>query len=833
MLPARGCLRGRAAWRLLDCALLEWIAESWVGKHMKLFNTLTRRKEEVVPLRPGHIRMYSCGPTVYRYIHIGNLRTFTMADWLRRALMHEGLAVLQVKNITDVGHMRQERLDRGEDKLISQARQEGRTAADIAAFYTEAFHEDERRLNILPAQIFPRATQHIQEMITLTKALEERGLAYSAGGNVYFDVQRFPYYGTLSGNQIEAVAVGVHEGDDSAKHNPEDFPLWKAAEPGREMAWESPWGRGFPGWHIECSAMALRYLGMQFDIHTGGVDNIFPHHENELAQSEGFTGRRWVSYWVHAQHLLTDGLKMAKSTGNAYTLDEILARGFEPMALRYLFTTAHYRHRLNFTFGALTAAQTTLRRLRAAVRRIEVEALGTPAEARLDSLRSAFDAAIADDLNLPRAMAVVWNLLRRPPDGVGRAEQCALLREWDMLLGLRLFEEEAAPATLELQEPIRRTIAARVAARRAGNYIFADELRAQIEAAGLALTDLPGDTRAYRHDLGRSAQLLTSSREAPDRAEQPARFTWSINLIARNNHDDLQRCLASIARNASGQRIQVVVIDNGSTDETLPFLQELSRQPSLPVSGQESIPVEVLFADHNLGFAGGRNATTRASEGRFVVLLDTSIELAGDIWAPLQAALEDPSVGVAGPYGLTTRDLREFEEAQGPDVDAVEGYLLAYRRELLTQIGPLDEKFRFYRLADIHWSFFIKACGLRAVALPEVAAQLIKHPHREWYSLTPEEQAAKSKKNYDLFRKRWHHGESLLVANMAASQRWASHDDRRHLDAIHTHSPDELPPPGRLHTHPHRHLADHEHAHPHYHDSLVESPEPEQDAVSG
>src|ERR1700731_1154205 len=277
---------------------------------MRIYNTLTRRLEEITPREMGKIGMYSCGPTVYRYIHIGNLRTFTMADWIRRTFEYRGYDVLHIKNITDVGHMRQEMLDRGEDKMIAQARKEGKTSAQIAQFYTEAFHADELALNILPAHVFPRATQHVAEMIEIIEGLLNKGVAYVAGDNIYFDVKRFPAYGKLSGNLLESLLEGVRDVPDSNKHNREDFALWKAPEPGREMVWESPWGRGFPGWHIECSAMSMKYLGRCFDLHTGGVDNVFPHHEDEIAQSEAFTGEPYVNYWVHAQHLLADGQKM-------------------------------------------------------------------------------------------------------------------------------------------------------------------------------------------------------------------------------------------------------------------------------------------------------------------------------------------------------------------------------------------------------------------------------------------------------------------------------------------------------------------------------------------
>ncbi|TMC81408.1 MAG: cysteine--tRNA ligase, partial [Chloroflexi bacterium] len=227
---------------------------------MRIYNTLSRSIEEIVPIESGKIKMYSCGPTVYRYIHIGNLRTFTMADWIRRDFEYRGLEVLHVKNITDVGHMRQEAVDRGEDKILAQARKEGKTSLEIAQFYTEAFHDDEAKLNILPASIFPRATQHIPEMIAIIAGLLAKGIAYEVNGYIYYDIKRFPGYGKLSGNQLENMLAGVREGVDTDRHNPEDFPLWKPAEEGREMAWDSPWGRGFPGWHIECSAMSIKYL---------------------------------------------------------------------------------------------------------------------------------------------------------------------------------------------------------------------------------------------------------------------------------------------------------------------------------------------------------------------------------------------------------------------------------------------------------------------------------------------------------------------------------------------------------------------------------------------
>ena len=331
---------------------------------LRIYNTLSKRVEEVTTIESQVVRMYTCGPTVYRYAHIGNLRTYLMADWIRRVLQGQGYKITQIKNITDVGHMRQEMLDTGGDKVILAALAEGKTPQQIANFYAQAFHEDEHTLNILQATHFPRATDHIQDMIAIIQRLFDNGCAYRAGDNVYFDVSKFSDYGKLSGNIQEGLMAGVRAEVDPLKRDPRDFTLWKGAEPDREMKWDSPWGEGFPGWHIECSAMSTKYMGEQLDIHTGGVDNIFPHHEGEIAQSEAAFGVRYVRHWVHGQHLLADGVKMAKSAGNEFILDDLEQKGFDPLAFRYLCMTVRYRHRMNFTFSSLRGAERALTGLR-------------------------------------------------------------------------------------------------------------------------------------------------------------------------------------------------------------------------------------------------------------------------------------------------------------------------------------------------------------------------------------------------------------------------------------------------------------------------------------
>ena len=342
---------------------------------LRLRNTLTRHVDPVEPLEPGRVRMYTCGPTVYRYAHVGNLRSNLLADLIRRTLLYHGLEVFHVKNITDVGHLRDEGFDRGADPMLVQAGLESKTPAEIAAAYEAAFHADEALVNILPAHVFPRATEHIEEMLRLAEALQDAGYAYATPErNVYYDVAAFEGYGRLSGNTLADLRAG-HRGDiEPDKRDPADFALWKAAGPGRLLKWPTPrWGEGFPGWHLECSAMAMRYLGPRFDIHTGGIDNVFPHHEDEIAQSAPIVGDVPARHWVHGEFLLMDGRKMAKSAGNFQRVTELVDRGVDPLAFRYLLLTSRYARKLEYSDRSLGAAGAALESLRAGLR-----ALGAP-----------------------------------------------------------------------------------------------------------------------------------------------------------------------------------------------------------------------------------------------------------------------------------------------------------------------------------------------------------------------------------------------------------------------------------------------------------------------
>jgi len=715
---------------------------------MQLYNTLSRRKQEFHPLKPGEVSIYSCGPTVYRNVHIGNLRTYLMADWLRRTLEARGLRVKHVKNITDVGHMRQEMLDRGEDKVIAAALAAGKTPQQIAEDYTQSFLHDEAALNIEPAHVFPKATEHVSHMVALIERLIERGMAYEVEGNVYFAVERFPEYGKLSGNTGESLLEGVRAEADPHKRDPRDFALWKAAEPGRSVKWPSPWGEGFPGWHIECSAMSIHHLGEQFDIHTGGVDNIFPHHEDEIAQSEGALRHPVVRYWVHGQHLLVDGLKMAKSTGNSYTLADLTSRGFDPLAFRYLCATVHYRHRLNFTFESLRAAAFGLNRLRQEAFLAAETADGDAGEGSEWERR--FWEALDDDLHLPKALAVVWELLRSDTAPGGKAR---LLRRFDQVLGLDLV-----PARVELPAPLRLAVDERQRLREQADFGGADRLREQIERDGLEVRDTRnGPLVAPRlPPPPERIESLHSSGDVPYRLDEPDQLEFTLILTARDDLANVRRSVESALRQAPAEDVELIVVDNGSTDGTGDWLEEAQRRdPRL----------RVIRCDHNLGTGAARNVALKQARGRFVVLLDTSIEVTGDILSSLAEALVDPEVGVVGAIGVRTEDLREFEDAPGPEVDAVEGYLMAFRRERVREVGLMDEKFRFYRHLDLDYSFAFRERGYRnriVAGLP-----LRRHTHSDWERTPPEERDRLSKRNFYRFLKKHGHRKDLLLAHAA------------------------------------------------------------------
>jgi cysteinyl-tRNA synthetase len=468
------------------------------AKPMYLYNTLTRSKELFQPLNPPRVSIYNCGPTVYRDIHIGNFRAFMTTDWLRRVLEYNGYEVLLVRNITDVGHLQNDTEERGEDRLEHEARTTGRSAYEIADHYTRQYLADEAELNILPAHINPKATNHIPEMQVMTEKLLEKGLAYAVDGNVYYDVSRFPNYGQLSGNTVENLRAGGHGRQQMEiaedKDAPEDFALWKHGEASRQMNWPSPWGIGFPGWHIECSAMSTKYLGEQFDIHTGGIDLVFPHHEDEIAQSQGASGKQPVQFWVHNEFLIFGNLKMSRSQGNVVLVSTLKERGIDPMAYRYLLLTAHYRSKLNFTDESIAAAQNGLNNLRADLAALPDADTGDVQKGwsgEAERVRDAFHTAINDDLELPTALSITREVARNSK--IEPAERRRLILDFDRVLGLRLDTVETKKPRV-ISDEVRALVRERDEARAARAWQRSDQLRDELIALGFEVRDTPGGT---------------------------------------------------------------------------------------------------------------------------------------------------------------------------------------------------------------------------------------------------------------------------------------------------------------------------------------------------
>jgi len=449
--------------------------------NIKLYNTLTRQKEEFKPIQPGKVGMYTCGPTVYHDAHIGNMRTYLFADMLRRMFVLNGLEVTAVMNITDVGHLASDG-DTGDDKIAKAAKEKGQSAWDVAEHYTKLFLKDMQDLNILTPTVLSKATEHIKDQIALVKALEEKGLTYRTNDGIYFDTSKFPKYGALGGQKAEDKLGGARVSLGEKKRLT-DFALWKFSPKGvkRDMEWESPWGKGFPGWHIECSAMAMKYLGQSFDVHIGGADLAPVHHENEIAQSEAATGKPYVRYWMHGEFLNIDEKKMSKSVKNVYTLQETVMNSSEPLAFRLFVMSAHYRSKLNFTFEALRSSAIALRSLRATLREWELPAMGCA------EYEKRFLERVSDDLDMPGALAVMWELVK--DNSQPTSARAASIVFMDKVLGLNLAS--FIGAKIEIPEGIMTLVEEREKARLNKDWIRSDELRMEIELAGFEIEDSP------------------------------------------------------------------------------------------------------------------------------------------------------------------------------------------------------------------------------------------------------------------------------------------------------------------------------------------------------
>jgi len=449
---------------------------------LKLYNTLTRKKETFKSIKPGFVGMYCCGPTVYNYAHIGNLRTYIFEDILKRVLIYNGFKVKHVMNITDVGHLTSD-ADVGEDKIELRARREKKTAWEIAKFYTRKFFEDIERLNIIKPDITPKATEHIKDMISLIKILEKKGYTYIIENDgVYFDTSKFKDYGKLARLKIEGLKAGARVGFVKGKRNKTDFALWKFSPKGvkRQMEWESPWGIGFPGWHIECSAMAMKYLGEHFDIHCGGVDHIPIHHTNEIAQSEAATGKKWVNYWLHGEFLILEKGKMAKSTGMFITLQKLIDDGFDPLDYRYFCLNAHYRTQLRFSYKALEDAKRGFEHLKNKI--IEVLSIKNKGKKSTIAYEKRFMEAINDDLNMPKALAIVWDMLK--DNEVRNDLKYKAILKFDRVLGLKLDKIK-----IEIPKKIKELLEKREEARKKKDFELADKIREEIKKEGYVIED--------------------------------------------------------------------------------------------------------------------------------------------------------------------------------------------------------------------------------------------------------------------------------------------------------------------------------------------------------
>jgi len=446
-----------------------------MASKLKLYNTLTKKKEEFKPIKKGEVGIYSCGPTVYWYQHIGNLRTYIFSDILKRVLLYDGFKVRQVMNVTDVGHLTSD-ADEGEDKIEKAAKKEGKKAEDIADYYWKIFRDDFKKLNIIEPDIWCKATEHIKEQIELMKKLEKKGYVYKTSDGIYFDTSKFKDYGKLARLKKEGIRAGKRTEMREKKHNT-DFALWKfSTEPGkRQQEWDSPWGIGFPGWHIECSAMSMKYLGEHFDIHTGGEDHIQIHHTNEIAQSEAATGKKFVNYWLHGAFLTFKGEKVSKSKGGLYTISELQELGFSPLNYRYLCLTTHYKSQLDFSLENLKNAQNSYDRLKNIISEIKDD------KKENKKYLKEFEKAINDDLNMPDALKVLWEMLRdEKADG-----KIETIKEIDKVFGFGLLKKEK----IEISEEAKKLVEEREKMRKKGDWKKADELREKIKKLGFWVND--------------------------------------------------------------------------------------------------------------------------------------------------------------------------------------------------------------------------------------------------------------------------------------------------------------------------------------------------------
>lgn len=455
---------------------------------MKIYNTLSRKIEEIIPNEPGKIKMYTCGPTVYHFAHIGNLRTYIFEDILEKTLKYIGYDVTRCMNITDVGHLTSDS-DSGEDKMLKGAKREHKSVLEIADYYTKEFKKDCQKLNVRWPDIVSPATENIDEYIKIIEKLLEKGLAYISGGNVYYDTSKLEDYYVLTNHKEDEMVVGVREGveEDLSKKNQADFVLWftKSKFDDQELKWESPWGLGYPGWHIECSGIALKNLGEYLDIHCGGIDNIFPHHTNEIAQSEGYLGHKWCNYWVHGEYLNDINGKMSKSKGEFLTVSLLEEKGYSPLAYRYLCLKSYYHNVLTFSYDILDGAQNEYEKLKNKIKNIKEDGSKLDNE-KFEEYNNKFKEAISNDLNTSMALTTLYDVIK---SDINNNTKLELIKSFDKVLSLDLLKEESIDITPEEKEKIENLIEQRNQAKKNKEYDKADQIREELLNMGIVIKD--------------------------------------------------------------------------------------------------------------------------------------------------------------------------------------------------------------------------------------------------------------------------------------------------------------------------------------------------------